>query len=359
MWPFNGNYNQLHRVLLPNRCIGTNSSLAGENIFGVSAKELSMSRIRAGKREYFIDLKQTKNSENADVSNSLFIKITERNIEYKRRSNILFGLEDIRGAIQCLKEGSVRENLACFPEPYTTLSSKLFENKKYKFFTRENNIGQYMSIKESYEEGDRTGELFISCEYVQTVINELEKNLATGESSSSSNAGESSSSLNENNRGWSPNELWSSRIAAGRREYFIDLKESTSSGNADLSNCLCIKLSERNVTSQRKNIILFGLHDIPGLIECLKQGFNPESAGKGSEPYTTIYSKLFDLTKYQFFVRENDFGRFIVLGELGNRRSKSNWEVFISFEYVQSVTNELEKALVAGKSYDKIPNSLA
>jgi hypothetical protein len=151
-----------------------------KNPFGWAAKELHSTRINAGKRDYFFDLKMNSTSEKGEPSNSLIIKISEKNKENSKKSSVLFGLSDIYEAIQSLKKAFDSESVAKMPEPYAILTSKLFEHKDFQFSSRENNFGRYITIKESYSQGvrmDTNVQVFINEETMPRVIHELEKHL--------------------------------------------------------------------------------------------------------------------------------------------------------------------------------------
>ena len=125
----------------------------------------------------------TGSSDNGEHSNSLFFKLVERTFKEGKnvRSSVLFGLSDIHEAIQNLKKAFDPESAAKMPESYATLPSKLFEHKSYLFYSKENDYGRCVTIKESYKQGIRmetSQQVLIAEENLQSVINELETHVA-------------------------------------------------------------------------------------------------------------------------------------------------------------------------------------
>ena len=159
----------------------SSSKTWNQNIWGINAQELASRKVRAGRRIYFIDLKQ----EAASYSKSkgqLFLKFSEHNIENKRRQTMLIDFDILNTFIQNLKEGFNKEY---DPSSYSSLPSKMFEHKTYNFYLGENNYGRFVIVKESYSQGiraDSKGQILIAMEYLQFVINEFESILFEGKS---------------------------------------------------------------------------------------------------------------------------------------------------------------------------------
>ena len=67
------------------------------------------------------------------------------------------------------------------PGAYATIASQEFEHKYLEFYSKENDFGKFVTIKESYKEGvrmDKKELVLITEEYVQSVINMLESHVA-------------------------------------------------------------------------------------------------------------------------------------------------------------------------------------
>ena len=140
------------------------------NQFGASALELSSHKVLAGNRIYFLDRKKTKDT------GDLFLKIKEKS--NKKQSVIIIEMSMIPSLIESLKEGLGPQPYSKMPESYAKLvSSPAFDDKTLEIFARENERGQYLNLKESYDKGIRSGistHIMIASEYLRQFISTLE-----------------------------------------------------------------------------------------------------------------------------------------------------------------------------------------
>ena len=153
--------------LAPQKSVYTSSITT--NQFGESSVEISSHRVHAGRRIYFIDLKQEKDK------GELFLKIKEKSNQ--KKSVILMELSKIPSVIESLKEAFGPHPYSKTPDSYAKISSTTFENKSLEIFARENKEGQYLILKESYDKGVRAGnttQIMIAIEYLRQFVSTLE-----------------------------------------------------------------------------------------------------------------------------------------------------------------------------------------
>ena len=168
----------------------------------------------------------------------------------------------------------------------------------------------------------------------------------------------SSRILDKNVYGLGSKEIYSTKINAKKRQYFVDLKASEDSGEVGLSNALFVKISEREKNTGKRSSILLGFGDLPECIESMKQGLDPESLEKKPDSYKSLPSKLFEHKSYKFFARENDFGRYLTVHEIftGGVRMDTRVNILIPQENLQDLIDELE--IVLSKANERVAASL-
>jgi len=114
----------------------------------MEADELYFAKCSHGSRIYYINLKRESGT------GSCFVKVSEKDKAYGKRTNLFIGLTDLEPTIDLL---SMASDWEASPEPRATLHSKMFEGKVLDFFVCENTFGKSLEIREYYEQGARAG----------------------------------------------------------------------------------------------------------------------------------------------------------------------------------------------------------
>ena len=111
------------------------------------------------------------------------------------------------------------------------------------------------------------------------------------------------SATNMNRFGDFPPELDSNQIRAGKRMYFQDLKKENGE--------LFVKVKEKS--NNRQSSIYMEFSKLPEMIEALKQALTPKPYTIQPSSYATIKAKHGKNKTIQFFGKENDNGRYVLL----------------------------------------------
>ena len=111
------------------------------------------------------------------------------------------------------------------------------------------------------------------------------------------------SATNMNRFGDFPPELDSNQIRAGKRMYFQDLKKENGE--------LFVKVKEKS--NNRQSSIYMEFSKLPEMIEALKQALTPKPYTIQPSSYVTIKAKHGKNKTIQFFGKENDNGRYVLL----------------------------------------------
>ena len=140
-------------------------------------------------------------------------------------------------------------------------------------------------------------------------------------------------------------ELFSEKVSAGKRMYFIDLKRE---GGKD--GKLFVKLSEVNKETRRRTNIMIDFELIHQFVQNLKDGQNKTS---NIEPYASIKSELFKHKIYDILLTENAYGQIIEIKERytpAYRQEAGGVRVLINLTDIPKLVNALQIVIADGQA---------
>jgi len=136
-----------------------------------------------------------------------------------------------------------------------------------------------------------------------------------------------------------PPELDSNQVRAGKRMYFQDLKKEDGQ--------LFVKLKEKS--NNKQVTLFFEFSKLPEMIEALKHSLTPEPFTIQPSSYATIKATYGKNKTIQFFGKENDNGKFVMIkctfdSTLDGGDGVGNFhQLLIPIEYVPEFVAGLEK----------------